>query len=170
MIPSGKGCTVTTFDIADDDKFSFYCEIVTGNNTIYIYNRYYNRPFSATGTMQVVFGVMNPSSIVTFNMKLYSWYINDTNYAILVDTDGSYTPNVTSLPRLLQRKNQVKMYPFFTRVDSDVIAPFRIGLKLNVNVTVPLSYQNMLNLTNYFIFEDFDALALSTTIFECHMR
>lgn len=84
-------------------------------------------------------------------MKLYKWYISPTDYGLITDTSGIYQPFALDATQLLQSRNQIKMYPFFTRVDTDVFAPFRMGFKLPQNMSASLTYT--LNTTNYLIFD-----------------
>jgi hypothetical protein len=90
-------------------------------------------------------------------MKLYKWYISPDDYGLVIDTFGVYKPFALDVTQVLQSRNQIKMYPFFTRVDTDVFAPFRIGFKLPKNMTAPLTYT--LNTTNYLIFDTYETIS-----------
>ena len=139
--------------INDDQKFSFYCYVDNVNSKIIVQNRYYNRPFSAGGLMQIIVGVTNQPSPITFYLKLYKWYFSPTNYGLLIDSQATYTPYVVSATQTLSTMNYIRPYPFYTRVYSDVFAPLRFTFKFPTTMTTPLDILN--NITTYMLLDEY---------------
>jgi len=117
----------------------------------------------------VVFGVVNQPTATpaTFILKLYKWYYSPTNYGLLIDSQITYTPTSVTPTQVLQPRNQVKHYPFYTTVFSGIYAPLRITFKFPATLTTPLSYLN--DLTSFMILDQFDQLS-PFTIFECYIK
>jgi hypothetical protein len=165
---------VSTDLINDDQQFPFYCEIDRDPvvKMIKIQNRKYDAPFSATGLIQVVVGVTNQAvtAPIKFTLKMYKWYNSPTNYGLLILKDVTYTPfSINSPAQVLQLRDQVKMYPFYTRFYSDVHAPFRMAFKLATTVSAPLTYANYL--TTFMILDDFDGITdFPLMPFECYIK
>ncbi len=162
---------MTTDVINDDQKFPFYCEVDTTLKLIKIQNRLYNTPFSATGLIQVAIGVLNQASTapIKFTLRMYKWWTSATNYGLLIEKDVTYTPFSVAATQVLQLREQIKQYPFYTRFYSDVHAPFRMGFKLAPTVTSALDYANYL--TTFMILDDFDGIADYPSMpFECYIR
>lgn len=109
--------------------------------------------------IQIVVGVVNqPASVpIEFHLRLYKWWVSTTKYGLLLEKKVTYTPFSVATTQSLQLRDQVKQYPFYTRVYSDVHAPFRMAFKMPATVTVPLSYIN--DLTTFMILDDFDGVA-----------
>ncbi len=162
---------MTTDVINDDQKFPFYCEVDTTLKLIKIQNRLYNTPFSATGLIQVALGVVNQASSapIKFTLRMYKWWTSATNYGLLIEKDVTYTPFSVAGTQVLQLRNQIKQYPFYTRFYSDVHAPFRMGFKLAPTVTSPLDYLSFL--PNFMVLDDFNGIAdFPSMPFECYIK
>jgi hypothetical protein len=101
--------------------------------------------------LQVLIGVTNTNVNTTFTLQLYRWYVSDQNYGLLINSSAVYVPKVLTPPFYLQSRSQIKIYPFFTRVDSDVMSPFRIAFKFPSTMATAMDAIN--NATNYFIFD-----------------
>lgn len=157
ILATNRGCTVVS---ATQPLFQFYCQILS--NTITIQNRYITTSFTTTGLVQVIVGITNPSTPITFTVTGYEYYLSATNYGSIFSGTGTYTPTVLSGVTVMQA-NQLKMYPFFTKIYSSTFAPFRIGFKLSTaisTITFP-SY--------YFLISNLDSIALFTN-FQCLIR
>lgn len=106
---------------------------------------------------------------ITFTLRLYKWWISATNYGLLIKNAVTYTPFLVAASQALQLRNQVKMYPFYTRFYSDVHAPFRMGFKLASTVTAPLSFVN--DATTFMILDEFLGIADFVSMpFECYIK
>lgn len=75
----------------------------------------------------------------------------------MIEQSATYTPTSVAAGQLLQYRYQLKQYPFYTRVDSHLYAPFRMAFKFPTTMTTALSYVN--DLTSFMILDDFDKLA-----------
>lgn len=118
--------------------------------------------FTSSGLLQVIVGLTNPSAPITFTVIGYEYYITSTNYGSIFVGTGTYTPTVLSGVTVMQA-NQLKMYPFYTKIYSSTFAPIRIGFKLSPaisTITAP-GY--------YFIINNLDVVA-SFTYFQCLIR
>ena len=89
---------------------------------------------------------------------------------MLLEKDVIYTPFSVDDTQTLQLKNQIKQYPFYTRVYSGVHAPFRMAFKLPSTVTVPISYLDIT--APFMILDDFDGITpfAATPVFECYIK
>lgn len=140
---------------------------------IKIQNRYFNRPFSVGGLIQVVIGVVNQANTlpVKFTLRMYKWWRSTNDHGLLIESDYTYTPFSLTAGKLLQSRNQMRQYPFYTRFYSDAYAPFRMAFKFPPTMTLPISYLN--DLTTFMILDDFDAIAPFAAvpqIFECYLK
>jgi hypothetical protein len=64
-----------------------------------------------------VVGVTNQPYPITFYLKMYKWYVSDSDYGLLIDnTNATYTPYVVPTTKNLTTMNYIKHYPFYTRV------------------------------------------------------
>jgi hypothetical protein len=159
IVLANQGCTVTTAAVSDSQGFFFYCSINAATKTITIANKYFNKgSFTASGVIQVVIGVKNINVNTNFRLQLYSYYYDVNTYGLLIDTSGVYTPwQTTGLTPTT--RSQTRMYPFNTKVYSNVMAPYRMGFKLS-SASPNLVYTNPA--VNYFILDAFDALSAFT--------
>ena len=87
LLTGTKGCTVIS---VDDPTFFFDCEV--SSNQITIKNEYYSRTFSNSGYIQVIVGITNPSTTVTWTIRSYEFYVDASNYGLQIETTATYTP------------------------------------------------------------------------------
>lgn len=138
---------------------------------IKIQNRQSGSSFSASGLIQVTVGVVNQasSSPITFTLRMYKWWNSATNYGLLIEQSTTYTPFSVGANQILQSRNKIKPYPFYTRLYSDINAPFRMAFKLPPTVSTPLSYMN--SLTSFMILDDFNGISeFAFMPFECLIK
>lgn len=119
--------------------------------------------------MQVVIGVLNQpfAAPIKFTLRMYKWWRSATDYGLLILSDCTYTPFTVAAGQLLQSRNQIRQYPFYTRFYSDAYAPFRMALKFPATMILPLSYAN--DLTTYMVLTNFESLA-PFTVYECYLK
>lgn len=131
---------------------------------IKIQNRYFGNPFSVGGLIQVVIGVVNQADIapIKFTLRMYKWWRSTSDYGLLLEKEETYTPLSLSSNQFLQLRNQIRQYPFYTRLYSDAYAPFRIAFKFPPTMTLPISYLN--DATTFMILDDFDRITPLTPI------
>lgn len=92
----------------------------------------------------MVIGVVNQAYNVPvkFTLKMYKWWRSINDYGLLIQKDYTYTPTSLTAGKILQSRNQIRQYPFYTRLYSDVYAPFRMAFKFPTTMTLPISYLN----------------------------
>jgi hypothetical protein len=69
------------------------------------------------GLIQIVVGIVNPTTPILFTLKGYEYYVSSTNYAFSFMGQASFQPMTISGSQLMQR-GQLKLYPFFTKIYS----------------------------------------------------
>jgi hypothetical protein len=141
--------------------FRLYCQIFGG--ILSIQNRYFGTAFTTTGLIQVIIGITNPATPITFTITGYEYYISSTNYGISLTGSGTYTPVVYTGVNVMQA-NQLKMYPFNTKIYSSTSAPIRVGFKLSSSIgtiTFPTYYLVINNLNVISGFTQFQCLIRS---------
>ena len=106
---------------------------------------------------------------IIFNLRLYKWWISATNYGLLIESTSTYTPFSVAPKQMLQPRNFVKQYPFYTRFYSDVTAPFRMAFKLPTTLLIPLSFQD--DLTTFMILDELNGITeFPSMSFECLIK
>lgn len=158
LLTTQRGCTASSLD---DPTFFFDCEVSGGE--IIVTNQYYSRTFSSSGFIQVIVGITNPSTVVTWTVKSYEYYIDGTNYGLQLEATTTYTPTVATGTE--QSRSLIRMMPFNTKVYSTSHSPFRIAFKLS---NEPPSLPDDLDYaSNYFmVLTDVDEFS-SFSNFEC---
>lgn len=126
-------------------------------------NPSYTRTLSVSGLIQVVVGVVNPTTPVTWTIKSFEYWFSSSNYGQQIESTVVYTPNVETGAE--QRRSQIRMLPFNTKVYSTVHTPFRIAFKIS-NSPPSLPDDIDYDLGHKMILKGFDALP-SFTNFEC---
>lgn len=91
--------------------------------------------------MQVIVGIVNPSSPINFTIQAYEYWFSSTNYGLSLKGEGTYEPSPLSGVTLMKR-GQLKLYPFFTKLYSDVSSPIRMAFKVSA---VPSSLPTLLS-------------------------
>jgi hypothetical protein len=145
-----RGCTAAS---VDDPTFILDCEIKSSQ--IIITNPSYTSTLSVSGLIQVIVGIVNPTVPVTWTIKSYEYWFSASNYGQQLETTVLYTPNVEAGAE--QKRSQMRMLPFNTKVYSTVHTPFRIAFKISDN---PPSLPNDIDfdLGHKMILKGFDAL------------
>lgn len=88
LLVTARGCTASS---VDDPSFDFDCAISAGSITVT--NPSLTRTLSVSGLLQVIVGVLNPSTPVTFTLKSYEYYISSTNFGEQILTTTIYQTN-----------------------------------------------------------------------------
>lgn len=119
-----RGCTAVS---VDDPTFIMDCEV--SSNRVLVTNPSYTRVLSVSGLIQVVVGIVNPTTMVTWTIKTYEYWFDASNYGQQIQSTTTYTPNVQAGTE--QKRSQMRMLPFTTKVYSNVHTPFRIAFKIS---------------------------------------
>lgn len=88
LLVTARGCTASS---VDDPSFDFDCVVSAGSITVT--NPSYTKTLSVSGLLQVIVGVLNPSTPVTFTLKSYEYYISSTNFGEQILTTTIYQTN-----------------------------------------------------------------------------
>lgn len=137
VLATKRGCTAIAID---NPAFPLDCQIVSSQ--LIITNPSFTNTLSVSGLIQVVVGIINPNTPITWNIYSYEYYYSATNYGQQGFGTTTYTPN--DVGNTQQKRTQLRMLPFNTKVYSSTQSAFRMVFKLSSNPSLPTSIDYLL--------------------------